>query len=174
MRARVFAQWSHAYADLAGHLLAGDLLPAAQASPEDVELAFSVLERRRARSLLDQLDAAQATPVVAPQGPLRERRARLLADLATVQRHLADPGLPESERKRLLGELDRLEAEEGALREETARAHPAFASLHKPTFPSLREVREALREEEALLAFQIAGAADPPKASGTAARGFWS
>jgi hypothetical protein len=52
-RTRVHAGWASAFRELAGALLGHDAR-----APEDVELAFNVLERMRARALLESLDAA--------------------------------------------------------------------------------------------------------------------
>lgn len=149
VRARVFSMWSFAYDRLAGHLLAPP-----SASSDDRELAFSVLERRRARVLLDELDAAHATGRLAPSGPRHEQHAALLRGIAAAQRRLlAAQG---AERGRAARELERLELEESAARTEMLRADPRFAALRRPERPRLAEVEQALGEQEALLSFEVA------------------
>lgn len=151
VRARVFSLWAFAYARLAGRLLQGD------PTPEELELAFAVTERMRARVLLDELDAAQATGRLAPGGPTRERRAAVLKALAQVQRRLMDPALDEGGRRRARAELERLEREEAALRAELGRAHPAYAAWRQPAAPPLPVLRAAIAPDEAILAFQVTG-----------------
>lgn len=153
VRARVFSPWTFAYQRLVGRLLRGSAGPP---SPEDLELAFSVTERMRARVLLDELDAAHATGLLSRPGPVRERRNSVLKEIAQVQRGLMKPNLPEAERQRVFGVLERLEMEETASRAEFARADPVFAALRRPDLPSLAEIRAALAEDEALLSFQVA------------------
>lgn len=154
MRARRLAQFNDAYNTLAGHLFS--MGPKGSApSPEDLELAFAVMERRRSRSLLDELDAAQATPSIAAASPLQGRRESVLEGIVAVQRQLVNPALSARQRQVLIEELERLEIEESSLREQAASADPAFGLLRRPTFPSLQEVRERLFQDEALLAYQI-------------------
>lgn len=169
VRARRFSQWGLAYKRLVGDLLSGRLLPAGEApSAADVELAFHVSERRRARMLLDELDAARAT-AAAPKGPAAEGHARALAGIVSAQRRLTGT-LDEAERARALADLARAEREEEGLRAELARSHPGFAELQQPRLATLGEVGAALEEDEALLAFQVAEKEVPnPVAEGSGA-----
>ena len=69
-RARRFAQWARPYMELAGHSLEGDLLPPRAApSEDDVERAFTTLERMRARVLLDEMDASRTSAELFASGP---------------------------------------------------------------------------------------------------------
>jgi CHAT domain-containing protein len=149
VRARVFSMWSFAYDRLAGHLLSTSPLPDA-----DRELAFSVLERRRARVLLDELDAALATGRLASSGPRRERHTALLGAIAEAQRRLLGTDGPA--REAAVRELERLELKESAARTEMLRADPRLAALRRPERPRLAEVEQALGEDEALLSFEVA------------------
>lgn len=161
VRARRFAQWGNPYNWLVGHLLSGHLLPPGGApSDEDVALAFTVFERKRARTLLDELDAARATPALAPAGPLAEQRKEVLRGITDVQLRLVG-ATTEGGRAAGLAELDRLEREEEALRAELARQDPVFAALRQPQLASLADVQAVLRDDEALLAFQIAWRVSP-------------
>ncbi len=151
VRARVFSLWAFMYDALAGHLLSGPGPP-----PGDLGLAFSVIERKRSRVLLDELDAAQATGALAPVGPARERRQALVKRLALVQRRLMEGSLSEAERRKAIAELERVELQEAAVRAEFFRHDAAYASLRRPRLATLEELREVLRDDEALLSFQIA------------------
>jgi hypothetical protein len=155
-RARAFSGWTFVYYRLVGHLLS-----APAPSSADLELAFSVGERMRARVLLDELDAAQAVAGLAPSGAARNRRSEVLKALAAVQRRLLDPALGRADRDAGLAELEKLEREESALRAEMARADPAFGALRAPRLPSLAELQGLLAEDEALLSFLVASRHDP-------------
>jgi CHAT domain-containing protein/tetratricopeptide (TPR) repeat protein len=151
VRARVFSLWAFMYDAFAGHLLQDP-----DPSPGELELAFSVIERKRSRVLLDELDAAQATATLAPLDPARERRQAVLKQIAGVQRRLMDAALAEAERRKAIGELERLELEEAALRAEFLRRDAAYAALRRPRLPALQVVERALRDDEAILSFQVA------------------
>jgi len=151
IQSRFFSQWVTIY-----HRLVGLHLEASDGDPEAIERAFAVSERMRARALLDSLDAARATSALAPSGPLTDRRAELLDRIGVVQKKLLGAELDEGGRGALLDELDKLEVEERAVREELARASPVFRRLRSPEFPSVEEIRGVLGEDEALLSFQIA------------------
>jgi CHAT domain-containing protein len=153
VRARTFAPWAWVYYQLIGNLLWPPELPPA---PDDVELAFRVIERMRARVFLEELDAAQAVASVPTDNPLAAERAAILEEIAARNRSLMSPGLADSDRQTVLDELERLEVEEAALRAELARVDPVVAILRAPDPPSALEVREALAENEALLSFVTA------------------
>ena len=155
-RARRFALWSRPYYELASHVLAGDLLPTRPApSEEEMELAFATTERMRSRVLLDELDAARASAVLFAAGPLGKKRDDVLQEIARIQRRLFKADLPESNRADLLRLLTRAELDEGTLRGEMERADPAFAAVRRPSFPTLRQVRDSLGEDEALVDFVL-------------------
>jgi tetratricopeptide (TPR) repeat protein len=147
LQAGLLTLWSEDYYWLAGRLFASSR----------VEQAFSVLERLRARTLLETLQAARVVPAPSPdEVRLRTRRAAVLEDLAGVQRRLLDPNLSTQNRAAAVHELERMELEESDLRSQLARSNPALTSLHRPTFSSLDQVRQALAPDEAMLSFQIA------------------
>ena len=143
--AALFSRWTLDYYWLSGRLLQdGD--------EDDLELAFEVTERMRARSLLDALDRSR--PVPDPQHPaVRERRAQLEA-IAAVQRVLMDPALDDDRRRVQLGDLEALER-----REQEAQRQIALAFNHArrapPAFASLGDLQSALAPNEALLSFQV-------------------
>jgi CHAT domain-containing protein/tetratricopeptide (TPR) repeat protein len=147
-RAGISAVWSQDYYWLSGKLLeAGD--------PASLDAAFAVMERLRARTLVEALEAAYAVPAGAPS-PLHERHAAVLEQIAQVQRRLLDPALPPGERASALGDLRRLEIEEAEIRDRIAAADPALVNPRRPGFSLLPQVRQALGEDEAMLAFQVA------------------
>jgi hypothetical protein len=157
VRARAFARWAAPYTRLAGHLLAGHLRTEGQSpSPADLELAFHVTERRRARVLLDGLDAAQATGAAAAGGETARRRNEVLGAIASVQRRLLTPALDASTRRRLAEDLARLEREEEGLRDALARADARFAIPPPSRVAALPLVQAALGADEALIAYQVA------------------
>lgn len=157
-RARAFSTWSEDYYWLSGRFL----------EEGDLERAFGVSERLRARSLVDTLEAAHAVPAAA--APLRQQRAGLLEQISGVQRRLMDPDLPEAERPAAMKQLEALEVQEADLRNRLARMAPALASPRQRDFATLSRVRQALALDEAFLSFQIAPWEDP---RGDFAGGAW-
>ncbi|HEV8628858.1 MAG TPA: hypothetical protein VGV61_00975, partial [Thermoanaerobaculia bacterium] len=151
VRARVFGLWTFAYYRLVGYLLAQP-----RVSPADLAVAFAIAERLRARVLLDELDAAQASSAVSPAAELEKQRAGLLEQIGAVQRTLLQPSLAEAPRRKALAELERLELAEQRVRADFAHAHPAYAALRHPRLATLSGVQQALAPDQALLAFQIA------------------
>jgi len=150
-QAGMFSTWSEDY-----YWLSGRLFEVASSDGEEANLerAFLVSERMRARSLIDALEAARAVPAAA--APLRLRRAAVLERISGVQRRLLDPDLPAGERTASSRELETLEIEEAELRYRLLREDPGFAALRRPEFASLSEVRRLLGRNEALLSFQVA------------------
>ncbi|HKH43588.1 MAG TPA: CHAT domain-containing protein [Thermoanaerobaculia bacterium] len=149
-RAGLLSLWSEDYYWLAGRLLED------QSEPGSIAEAFGVIERLRARTLLESLEAARANPIAGESA--RQDRARhelALEGIAHVQRRLLDPDLPAEEREGALRELRRLEIAEASLRDllvqkgqEPARTVVSGAAL-------LPAVQRSLAPDEALLSFQI-------------------
>jgi len=164
-QAQAFATWSEDY-----YWLSGRLISAAQQEgrPEDLDRAFQVAERLRARTLADTLEAAHAVPAAA--APIRQKRGVALERISTVQRRLLDPALPAAERAAASAELGSLEVEEADLRNQLARAAPALNASRRPDFATLARVRQALAADEALLSFQVSSWEDE---RGDFAGGSW-
>ncbi|HEX9941908.1 MAG TPA: CHAT domain-containing protein [Thermoanaerobaculia bacterium] len=150
-QAEAFSTWSEDYYWLSGRLIEASL---AGGGPEDLDRAFGVAERLRARTLIGTLEAAHALP--AAVAPIRRRRGAVLERISSVQRRLLDPDLPSPARAAANQELERLEIEEADLRNQLARAAPALGAARRPDFATLARVRQALGTDEALLSFQIA------------------
>jgi tetratricopeptide (TPR) repeat protein len=154
LQAGLLTLWSEDYYWLSGRLFASSR---DGRDTRKVEQAFSVLERLRARTLLETLQAARVVPAPsADEVRLRTRRAAVLEDLAGVQRRLLDPNLSPQDRASEVRKLERLELEEADLQNQLARSNPALASLQRPEFATLARVRQALAPNEAMLSFQIA------------------
>jgi len=151
VRARTIAEWTYFY-----HRVVARLLGRGTADDVALERGFAVMERLRGRVLLDALDAAGAAGAAARQGPDVALRGDVLDRIGEVQRSLLHPGMPAAARAEALAKLDRLEAREAALRGVLARADPSFAKLHQPEVPTLAGVRQALADDQALLAFVVA------------------
>jgi CHAT domain-containing protein len=152
VRARSLWNWAFLYYRLSGGLLEPvDRQPA----PEDANLAFMVVERLRARILLDTMDAAHATDVVTPEGDDRSAHRRVLEQIAAVQRDLLSPGLSEQEAAAALAQLERLELDEAELRDRIARSEPSYALLRLPEIPTIEEVQGQLAPDQAMVAFHL-------------------
>jgi CHAT domain-containing protein len=152
IRARVLAQWTFAYRRFAGQLLSGQGPPL-----QDLEQAFAISERMRARVLLDELDAAHVTSRPAPEGPAAERRREVLRRITDVQRRLLSAAVSEPERRAGALELEQLERDEEGLRAELLRAAPALSMLGRPQALALRDLQQRLEPDEALLSYQVSG-----------------
>jgi len=150
-QAEAFSTWSEDYYWLSGRMIDAAL---GENRPADLERAFLVAERLRARSLIGTLEAAHAVPAAAV--PIRQRRGAVLERISSVQRRLLDPELPAAERSLANRELEKLEIEEADLRNQLARTAPALDASRRPDFATLPRVRQALRPDEALLSFQVA------------------
>jgi CHAT domain-containing protein len=164
-QAQAFSTWSEDY-----YWLSGRLITAAQTEgrPEDLDRAFQVAERLRARTLADALEAAHAVPAAA--APIRQKRGVAMERISTVQRRLLDPALPAADRAADTRELERLEVEEADLRNQLARTAPVLDASRRPDFATLPRVRQALGADEALLSFQVSSWEDE---RGDFAGGSW-
>ncbi|HEV8580430.1 MAG TPA: CHAT domain-containing protein [Thermoanaerobaculia bacterium] len=164
-RAEAFSTSTEDYYWLSGRLLEAGF---AGGGTQDLERAFHVAERLRARSLIDRLEAARALPAAA--APIRRQHGAVLERISGIQRRLLDPDLPAAERTAANRELERLEMDEAELRNQLARAAPALGAAPRTDFATLARVRQALGPDEALLSFQIAPWEDP---RGGFAGGSW-
>jgi hypothetical protein len=141
--ADVFSTWTLDYYWLSGRLLLdGD---------RDLDLAFSIAERLRARTLLESRSKESAG--LDPQHPAVVERRSVLRTIAAVQRTLMDPTLSLAARQ---AELNRLSALEGREQESSRQiARLSAGARPAPSFASLADVQAALRPNEALLSFQL-------------------
>ena len=141
----VFSTWPDDYYWLSGRLLLeGDT---------DLDLAFSIAERLRARTLLEARERESAA-VVDPLHPAVVERRNVLRSIAAVQRTLIDPTLESAARQAQFARLSELEAREQETSRQIARLSGSGARLDS-TFASLADVQSALRPNEALLSFQL-------------------
>ena len=143
--AELFSTWTADYYWLSGHLLQSS-------EAGDLDRAFLVTERMRARSLLDSLERSRARPD--PKHPAVVRRRGLLESIAGTQRKLMDPTLSRDERRASLAALQDLELREREARQQVDQAFPTARSS-APAFATLGDVQGALQGDEALLAFQV-------------------
>ncbi len=142
--AEQFSTWTADYYWLSGRLLrdGGD---------RDLDLAFSITERMRARSLLDTLERSRRA---APQDAAAAKsRREVLESIAAVQRRLLDPDLAHDARQAGLTELQALELRERELRRQIGITVPSPQGATQTT--QLRAIQSTLRDNEALLSFQV-------------------
>jgi tetratricopeptide (TPR) repeat protein len=144
-RIHVLANWTKDYYWLAGRALGAD--------PPDPGLAFAVVERMRARVLLEALEAAGLERA---QGaaPRADALGQTLSGIVVVQRQLLDPSLAEDTRKALLAELERLELDEAELRAHAENGRARGAIGHAPRV-TVGQVQAGLRSDEMLLVFLL-------------------
>ena len=145
--AEQFSTWTSDYYWLSGRLLRDS--PSATA--DDINLAFTVTERMRARSLLDTLERGR--PPADAKSPAGKARRELLEGISGLQRQLMDPGLSDDARQAKLRELQDLELREREARRQLGAGLPAGAAA--TTVAGLSEIRGTLRPNEALLSFQV-------------------
>jgi tetratricopeptide (TPR) repeat protein len=150
--AEAFSAWASDYHWLAGRLLAGSGGAPARG---DLERAFAVVERMRARVLLDALGAGKAGSALPADHPLVARRREVVREVAQVHRDLLDPGVSAAARAELESRLEALEAEEEENRSALRALRPAAAEYDPARFATLSEVEAALELREALLSFQV-------------------
>jgi CHAT domain-containing protein/tetratricopeptide (TPR) repeat protein len=150
VRARTFSRHLGEYYYLSWRLIEP---PGSEPDPGDLELSFQTMERMRARQLLDRLDTSgfRRAPRMSPE--MERSRSALLEEIGREQRVLLDPSADASSRDAALAELERLEIEETALRDEVARSDPEVARLHRPRVPSIEDLGQALADDEALIVF---------------------
>ncbi len=148
VRARTSAEWAFAYELLAGWALD---LPGASPSAESVAQSFGIMERLRGRSLLDTLTRSGAVQSRVP-AELAQRRAAVLSELTQAQRGLLSRDTPPPVRQELRRAVEQAEERLADLEEAIARADPASAPV---PVARLEEVQEALRDDEALLSYQL-------------------
>ncbi|MCX4246775.1 CHAT domain-containing protein [Paraliomyxa miuraensis] len=148
----------HHYA-FAYYLLSGKLLERPQRTEAELELAFSTMERLRARTLLERLVLADAAPLTSHDHRGTERQG-LLRAIAAVQRRLLATALSDHERSVELAALAELEERERRLRSEIARHDGRFAELRMPTPPELATVAASLAPDQAIFAFQVSDTLD--------------
>ena len=129
--------------------LSGQLLKDAPAS--DLDLAFSVTERMRARSLLDAVGSARERP--SPDLPAVVTRRSILQAIAALQRTLMNPTLSDEARRAGLARLGELEEREREAERQIAVA--LRQPVAGPSFATLDAVQSALGEHEALLSYQL-------------------
>lgn len=141
----LFSTWADDYYWLSGKLL----------ETERTGEAFEVIERMRARTLTDALGMPR--PKVPPA--LHARRAEVALAITRLQQRLMGD-LPAAEREAARSKLDRLNTEADGIRLEIQKAGSNLASPLQPGSASLKQVREELAPDEALLSFQVAPSKD--------------
>ena len=142
--ADLFSNWTLEYYWLSGRLLQAG-------GGAEVETAFTITERMRARSLLDSLSGSRLRPD--PAMPAAIGRRALLKDIAGLQRRLMDPTLPAAARASELKSLTDLESRARDAERQIAAALRPHAV--RPSFATLDALQSALADDEALLSFQV-------------------
>ncbi|HVQ30121.1 MAG TPA: CHAT domain-containing protein [Vicinamibacteria bacterium] len=165
--AEVFAAWTDDYHWLSGRLFEGAV---GGRSREDLERAFAVAERMRARALLDVLGSARIGSDLPRDHPLVAKRRELLQGIVDAHRDLLDPGASAEARRVLVARLESLEMEEQEVRRSLRAESPRSRAFEAPQFAKLGEVEAQLGPTEALLSFQVGLAED---LMGEPAGGAW-
>jgi CHAT domain-containing protein len=165
LQAGLLSIWSDTYYWFAGRLLEAAL---EGRCPSCLDRAFSVVERLRARSLLDAVAAAGTGVSAAQPDGARIAALRKAIERASLRRE--ESALPSSQRAEAESDLKAFAAEEDRLRLAGSIGVPAAAGATKPAnsslsstiaaespgFASLSGVQALLAPDEAMLSFQIA------------------
>jgi CHAT domain-containing protein len=147
---RAFAGAERAWAF---ELVAGWLLdPTRGGSPADLDTSLSVLERLRAATLVEALEAGRPVLPDLAQAA-HERAAEVQQRVVAAQRALLRPELRGEERARQRAALEEAERDGDAARDELARLLPPSRARAQP--PRLSELQSAMASGEALLSFQL-------------------
>lgn len=157
IRARFFGVWTNAYYELATYLLEPPSREgvSGRAESDPVAEAFGIMERMRARALLDELDAVRASEGRRSTPEIDDRRRELLREIAGAQRRLFDPAVDGRARDGAESRLRVLEAEEAELREAAGRLDPRLAAFGAPDLASLEDIRRALDRDQLMLLFHL-------------------
>ena len=147
-RIGAFSLWTHDYYRLAGQLLTHP------SAPDNARAqAFEVMERMRARTLLEATSARSISPQRGALLELESARQDALGAIAKIQQQVLNPQLSPSRRAELEAALADRERRAEALREKVDQARPG--TRRAPRFPTPDEVRAALAKDEAMLLFQV-------------------
>jgi len=150
VRAQSFVRWGFVYYRLAGFLLAG--APAGPLGDGDRAEAFRVMERFRARELLEEIGRPGGGRETDTPGDAGLHTASLRR-ISLIQRKLTNPGLEPGARERALADLAREEEREAVLKDRLARRRRRVVS--GGSVVGVREVQALLGTDEAMLAYQL-------------------
>lgn len=153
-RAESFSSWAMTYPWVSGQLLKHYEMTGKRTVLDD---ALLVMERMRARLLLEILDTRSATPPETEElRTAREQLARNLQKRNQLQRQLRIGQLPAQDQRSVATLIDKMIEEEGHLRGDIARLSGRFSSLEAPDFADINSLQSALQDHEALFSFQLA------------------
>ena len=148
-RTEAFSRWAPDYRWVAGRVLEArrDL------GSESLPVAFWVMERQRARSLLEMREASRVRP--AADHPRRGELDAVLRKLAVAQRQRYGVGLSSLEQKNLDKDIQSLEFSAEDLREQIGA--DVAESIRRPrwTFATIVDVQQALQPNEAMVLYQL-------------------
>jgi CHAT domain-containing protein len=119
----------------------------------DAERAFEVAERAKGRSLVDAIRETRER-IGEPNDPgLARHEEEIRGEIASLERHLLDPGTQAASREEILEQVDRKEAGLALAVSELRRRDPRYASLLYPQPVSVDEARSLVDAKTALLAY---------------------
>ena len=151
-RIGAFSRWTSDYYGLAGRLLRQGESPG---GTDRRALAFEVMERMRARGLLDEIEATRHRSADRETHPAMRARKEALEAIARIQRMLVDPTLSPERRAALRSDLEQQELRAEELREELWKTSGGEDRYRPPVFATVDQVRAELAEDEAMLLYQL-------------------
>jgi CHAT domain-containing protein len=117
--------------------------------------AFTVLERAKARSLVEAITEGRLGVSEDVNDDLGRREKELNARIAELQKELILPELPKEERLELSQQLSVTEQELERLRVEMKRRNPRYAGLTYPEPLSVGEAQRMLDHQTAIVAYAL-------------------
>lgn len=148
-RAAVLAQWSSVNYAIADRIVNAD---GAEPGPQAIERTLEVVERMRARVLIERIDGGESSG----DGPLAQKHHFAVARISKIQRQLLHDDLLDEQRANLLVDLQSAEREEVALSDARMAADPQLSGLRNVQPPTLEELQRVLDPDQAILSFQLA------------------
>ncbi len=152
-RAGTFSIWVEAYHWLLGRILED---PQGQPSRSRLEIALSLSERMRARTLLEALSASRAVVPIRSDDPRVIAREKVLLEIEEKQLALTTADSTSEDRVEQVAELEVLEEREERLRQELNSDNPGYSEVSRTSHIKLSEMESVVGDDEALLAFQVA------------------
>lgn len=118
--------------------------------------AFLVSEKRRARSLIEQLAESKIAPAVNIAPELIDRQQALAQTITTKTERLLPLREDDPERKKLQPELDFLSKELELVEAEIRKANPAFANLTEPQLLTVNQIQASVLDVDTqLVSYQL-------------------
>ena len=106
--------------------------------------AFHILERGKARTFLDRLEASQVNIAQGVDSQLLDQEDRLMKDISSLNTELFRPDLSPDQEKDIRDRLTQYEEQLESLKRKIRMASPAYVNLKYPQIISLEEAQDQM------------------------------